>query len=192
MKSLANTLTISRILMTFVFIWFMMIEGVFARMIATILFIIACITDFLDGYVARRYELETDLGKILDPIADKFLVLAAFLILGRIDIIPMYYFVIIFAREILVTLIRLKARLKGLVLPAEVLGKYKTVTQIVAIIFTLVYVVCRESAFYSTWSDITISWWQSTVDGLMMIAVVMTLVSGFSFALEHPFEMLSQ
>jgi len=185
MKRLGNTLTIARILMTFGFIWLMTIEGVFARLIATILFIVACITDFYDGYVARRYSLETDLGKILDPIADKFLMLAAFLIFAYIDIISMLYFLIIFAREVLVTLIRLKARLKGLVLPAETLGKFKTVTQVVAITFTLVYLVFRESTFYSGWSDTTISWWQNTVDGLMMMAVAMTLISGFSFAWKH-------
>ena len=77
--NLPNRLTILRIILTFVFMYLLFSSGLMAKILALVAFTIACITDFYDGYIARKYDLITDLGKLLDPIADKILVLAAFL-----------------------------------------------------------------------------------------------------------------
>jgi CDP-diacylglycerol--glycerol-3-phosphate 3-phosphatidyltransferase len=105
-----------------------------SRLIAALIFVIASLTDFLDGYLARKYDLVSDFGKLMDPMADKILVASALIgmvQLGRITVWPV---AIILAREFLITSFRSLAASKGLVIAASIWGKIKTNTQIVAII----------------------------------------------------------
>ncbi|HKL10328.1 MAG TPA: CDP-diacylglycerol--glycerol-3-phosphate 3-phosphatidyltransferase [Clostridia bacterium] len=132
--NLPNKITVSRILMVPIFIWVILSGIQNSRLIAAVIFIIASVTDFIDGYLARKYELITDFGKLMDPMADKILVASALIALVQIGRISVWPVVIILAREFLITSFRSLAASKGLVIAASIWGKVKTNTQIFAII----------------------------------------------------------
>src|SRR6056297_4094017 len=132
--NLPNKITVARIIMVPIFIWVLLSGMQNSRIIAAVIFIIASITDFLDGYLARKYELITDFGKLMDPMADKILVASALIALVQVGRISVWPVVIILAREFLITSFRSLAASKGLVIAASIWGKVKTNTQIFAII----------------------------------------------------------
>lgn len=98
-------------------------------MISLAIFIVASLTDFFDGYIARKYNLITDFGKIMDPLADKILVISALVVFVQLDYIPAWMSIIVLAREFLISGIRIMAAAKGEVIAAGNLGKYKTTSQ---------------------------------------------------------------
>lgn len=110
-----------------------------SHLIAVIIFAVASATDWLDGYYARKYKLVTNLGKFLDPMADKLLVSAAFILLVALEMAPAWVVILIISREFAVTGLRLVAAGEGIVLAAGQMGKLKTVLQIVAIIVMLLH-----------------------------------------------------
>jgi len=143
--NIPNRITLSRILLIPVFIILLSIPwdwgtidlnnwsiGV-TQFIAALIFIIASLTDWIDGYYARKYNLVTNLGKFLDPLADKLLVAAALILLVELGTAPAWVVIIIISREFAVTGLRLVAAGEGIVLAASPLGKIKTITQLIAI-----------------------------------------------------------
>lgn len=146
--NLPNQLTVARLLLSFIFVAFLSLEDVpHSRTAALFAFVIAAITDFLDGYLARRDNLITNFGKLMDPLADKVLMCAGFVLLTRLELIPAWIVVAILTREFLVTGLRLLASAEGVVLAAENLGKYKTTIQIVTVIYFLFFLAAREPLF---------------------------------------------
>jgi CDP-diacylglycerol--glycerol-3-phosphate 3-phosphatidyltransferase len=135
--NIANKITLLRILLIPIFIVFLMINKPFYREIALLIFIIASLTDKLDGYYARKLNLITDLGKFMDPLADKLLVTSALLMFIEMGIIEAWIVFIILAREFAVTGLRAVAATNNVVIAASQLGKLKTVAQITAIIVLL-------------------------------------------------------
>lgn len=115
------------------------------RIIAAIIFVGATITDYYDGQIARKYNLVTNLGKLLDPLADKLLVIAALVVLTKYEEVSLWFVLIIIFRELLITGLRSIVAAEGVVIAAESLGKLKTVTQMVAltviILFSFSYIV---------------------------------------------------
>lgn len=105
--------------------------------VAGLIFVIASVTDWLDGYIARKYNLITNMGKFLDPLADKLLVSAAFILLVALDLAPAWIVILIISREFAVTGLRLVAAGEGIVLAASNMGKLKTVSQILAIVLLM-------------------------------------------------------
>lgn len=143
--NLPNQLTVSRLVLTLVFVALLSgISGTWVKTAALAVFSLAAITDFLDGYLARRLGLITNFGKLMDPLADKVLMTAGFVLLSGLDLIPAWVVVLILAREFLVTGLRLVASAEGVVLAADSSGKYKTTLQIVTVIYFLLYLASAE------------------------------------------------
>lgn len=144
--NLPNKLTLSRLFATFVFIVLLISELPFSQFAALLVFIAACITDWVDGSIARKYNLQTDFGKLMDPLADKILISSAFIAFIELPEIafPAWIVVIIISREFAITGLRLLAATKGKVIPAGYWGKNKTISQIVTVISILVYLSIIE------------------------------------------------
>lgn len=179
--NLANKLTISRIVLAGIFILFLFIKGAGAKCFALFVFMVACVTDYYDGYLARKTGSVTDFGKLMDPIADKILLLGGFLAFVELNLIPAWMVMVIIARELIITGIRVLALSKKKVLAAEAAGKHKTVSQIVSVLVILIYLIIRDSGFTFRY----IEYYSSGVYLLMLITVVMTLTSGISFMLRN-------
>lgn len=139
--NLPNKITIARIILVpvMMIIPFLGIKGeaflgiTWASLITLIIFLIASLTDYLDGHIARKRNIVTNFGKFLDPIADKLLVLAALVMLVESDMLPAWIPIVIAAREFMVSAIRMLAATSGKVIAASMLGKIKTVSQMIAI-----------------------------------------------------------
>ena len=174
-----NKLTIFRIILTPIFLAALLIEFPQHYLVATLLFIIASITDLIDGKMARKHNLITTLGKLLDPLADKVLVTAALLAFIKLGLCDVWAVMIILSREFLITSIRMVATTQGVVIPANIYGKVKTVLQMVAIITILSlswltglladFNVLPEFIAQNIWILYTVLIWA---------AVVMTVISG--------------
>lgn len=143
--NLANKLTLMRVILIpfFVIFAFVNLPGEFlgmttSQIIMLAIFVVAAITDKLDGYIARKYNMITTFGKFLDPLADKLLVNTALILLVGVLKLPAWIAVIIIAREFIITGVRLLAVEDGKVIAANVWGKVKTVTQMIAIILMLI------------------------------------------------------
>lgn len=178
--SLPNRLTIARIFLTFVFVFFAFQAGVIPKIIASAIFLLASLTDFYDGYYARKYNLISDFGKLMDPIADKFLILTAFFIFWVMHLVQAWMFVLILAREAAVTFARLHAMKRGKVLAAEQAGKIKTVLQIAAIITILIFMIVAEAHLPGRWAALLGQFYKG-IHALMLVVVAVTLFSGGSF-----------
>lgn len=134
----ANIITIARILLVPVFVFFATaFPGESRELIAAGIFLFISLTDFLDGYIARKYNQVTDFGKFLDPLADKILVISAFVIFVSQGKLSPIITIVVIAREFLVTSIRLVAAGKGTVIAASMSGKLKTVSQIICVMAIL-------------------------------------------------------
>lgn len=132
--NLPNLLTISRIVMIPLMAVLLLYDTLTAALIAGVIFIIATITDWLDGYLARKYEQVSDLGALLDPLADKLLITTALVMLIPLGRVPAWVVAVIIGREMAITGLRAIAAEKGVVIPAGWLGKYKTSFQCAALI----------------------------------------------------------
>lgn len=182
--NLPNKITLSRIVLAFIFMFFLFSRGLAAKYLAFFTFCLACLTDILDGQIARRRKLENDFGRLMDPIADKILVLAAFLAFVELKIIPAWTVIIILFRELVITGLRISAATRGRVLSASLVGKHKTASQMVTIICILLFLIIRESAGDS-WSPLNEFWFKRGAFYLMLITVVLTLISGLSYLIRN-------
>ena len=138
--NLPNKLTVLRMVMIPFFVLFLLLgngNGV-TKWIALILFILASLTDFLDGKIARKYKLVTNFGKFMDPLADKLLVCSAMICLVALERIPAWIVIIIIAREFIISGFRTVAADNGIVIAASYWGKFKTTFQMLMIIFMIV------------------------------------------------------
>ncbi|MCQ9207966.1 MAG: CDP-diacylglycerol--glycerol-3-phosphate 3-phosphatidyltransferase [Omnitrophica bacterium] len=182
--NLANKITLSRIGLTFVFMFFLFSQGLVAKYLALITFVFASLTDLLDGHIARKRKTENDFGRLMDPIADKILVLAAFLAFVEMKIIPAWMVIIIIFRELVITGLRIIAATRGKVLSASLAGKHKTVSQMVAIISILIFLIIKESA-QGLWGPVWELWFERSVFYLMLVTVIFTLISGLSYIIRN-------
>lgn len=167
--NLANKLTVIRMILVPIFLIASMFGTIEGNIIALIIFIVASITDKLDGYIARSKNQITNFGKFMDPLADKLLVTSALIVLVEKGIVPGWVVVIIIAREFIVSGLRTLAASQGVVIAASNWGKLKTATQMVGIIMALLSLV------YS------VSWLNISTQIVIYVAAVITLISGVDY-----------
>lgn len=139
MFNLPNLLTLARIAIVPVFIVFMFFDSRDAGFWAAALFSVAAVTDAVDGWLARRWDVETSFGKFLDPLADKLIVMSALVMMIPMGRVPAWAVFMILARDVIVSGIRSIASVEGTVIAASDLGKYKTIFQMVAIVALLLH-----------------------------------------------------
>ncbi|MFE1666021.1 CDP-diacylglycerol--glycerol-3-phosphate 3-phosphatidyltransferase [Microbacterium sp. P02] len=173
-RQLPNAITIARILLAPVFLWMLLADGGAdgpLRWWAAVLFILAIATDGIDGYIARRYEIVTDLGKLLDPIADKVLTGFAFIGLSILLELPWWVTIIVLIREVGITVYRFMV-VSDHVLAAAWMGKLKTVAQSVALSLALLP-LASVVGDWIVWVNIVTMW----------IAVILTIASGLDYVI---------
>ena len=184
--NLPNKLTMGRLAMTGLFVLVMSIPDSYIKenqlpdcriTVALIFFLMASISDFLDGYLARKFNLVTDFGKLMDPLVDKILTSAVFIVLTKEDMVPAWITITIIAREFLVTGLRLLASNQGALLSADSLGKWKTTSQIITATYFLITVGEDEKIINPLTSL------QMPIIGnvLLFICTTITVVSGLSY-----------
>jgi CDP-diacylglycerol---glycerol-3-phosphate 3-phosphatidyltransferase len=178
----ANRLTLSRLALTVLFVAALNSSWAYARTSALIIFLIAGITDFVDGEVARRYGIITNFGKLMDPLVDKIMMAAAFISLVPLKAVPAWAATTVVARDFLITGLRLMATTKGRVLPAERLGKQKTSWQIITVIFFLALLAANELRYADENSGWWFRAWHEAGPVLVWITVALTIYSGLGFA----------
>jgi CDP-diacylglycerol---glycerol-3-phosphate 3-phosphatidyltransferase len=183
--NLPNQLTCARFVLTIVFVAILSTRWQFANTTGLILFILAGITDYLDGAIARSRGLITDFGKLMDPLADKIMMASAFILLVPERAFPPWVAVAIISREFAITGLRLLAANKGVVLPSESLGKHKTVWQIIAVVFFLILLSIAEIERVGLISASSIFWWEYAWfwggPVLIGIVLILTLYSGVGY-----------
>lgn len=147
--NLPNTLTVARCILAGIFVVLMSFDHNLCYFIAYLVFILAALTDYFDGKIAREQNLITNFGKLLDPVADKILMVAGFIMLMRVPdlTIPAWTVVAILAREYLITGARTLAASEGAILPANVWGKAKTVIQMAYVFVVLALVILLRFVF---------------------------------------------
>ncbi len=178
--NLANKLTILRVLFIPLFLILLLPVGKDSflipispqngRAIAAVVFALASLTDFLDGYIARKNNCVTNLGKFLDPIADKLLVISALVALTQLGEVSAWPVIIIIAREFIIQGFRILAVNKAVIIPAGMSGKVKTITQIFAVLLILM----RNYPF-SVFTDLPVGLY------LLWISVLLTIYSGYDY-----------
>ena len=191
--NLPNKLTISRMVMIPIFVLFFYLNFTGHYLVALSVFIIASLTDLFDGKIARKYHLVTNLGKFLDPIADKVLVLTAFVVFltkpeffGYFNIGTWTFIVagccvaVILARETIVSGFRMVAADAGIVIAADKIGKYKTVCQDACVVVLLLCMGIFEFA-----SGLAVEIIQYVGLALFLLATLLTLISGINYVVKN-------
>lgn len=181
--NLPNILTLSRIPMMFVIVWLMRESFTGAASMAFLLFVIAGITDWLDGFYARKLKLVSNFGILMDALTDKILMLGLMVGLVEQGMVQIFLVLLILGREFMITGLRLVAATKGVVMAAESAGKQKTVTQIIAVGGLLLAVVFRVDLYIAGLPyALEISEWVEWIGRIFFwLCVVMTLYSGAKY-----------
>jgi len=192
--NLPNKLTLSRIVMAVFFVMALLLPHFpYGKTVAFWLFITASITDWWDGWLARRNKITTAFGVMLDPLADKILTCAAFICLVEIDapglpagqhnLVQAWMAVIIIGREFVINGLRLMAAQKGVTLPADLLGKQKTISQMVSINFILLGLMLTEDwpRLLGSYMQYFEQWFAPVSFWLMLLTVLLTVISGVSY-----------
>jgi len=180
-KRLPNILTVLRILLAIACTYFAIKGDKYSLTVSLIIFLVASFTDFLDGYLARRWKTESNFGRITDPIADKLLILGVLFSFSMQDVVPFLFTLIIAFREILLTVIRLVLAPKKIVIEAAPSGKFKTFFQGGALI-TIYLMMIFNKTLKDTFGEKTFEW---TIYGLLLCVVAVTLYSGVEFFIKN-------
>ena len=170
--NLPNKLATLRMILVIPFVFFLGIAlstestglSIFMRVLSFVIFAGASITDYFDGQIARKHNMVTNLGKLIDPLADKLLVISALVVLTKYDQISLWFVLIIIFRELLITGLRAIVANEGVVIAAEKLGKWKTATQMIALLLIILF---------------PMSFFVNNI--LLLIPVILTVQSGVEY-----------
>ena len=187
--NLPNKLTVGRIVLVPFFVAALLIDFPCNYIVALLLFIVASITDMLDGKIARKRNLVTDFGKFADPLADKILVLSALLCFVQLGLCDCVSVILVLFREFSVTSVRLIAASKGEVVAANIWGKVKTVTQMIAIILILVLQavlqLCGMGIFGAVDIQMLLGIFTAIGIGAIWISNIFTVLSGAVYFVQN-------
>ena len=178
--NLPNRLTIARLILVVPFVWALSVNWSWSNPIALVLFLIASLTDYADGYIARRFGLVTVFGQLMDPLVDKIMTVSAFICLVATGDLPAWAVIIIVSREFLITGLRLIGVSRGRTLPAEKLGKHKTVWQIVTVVYYLLWKSVKGTGWFPLSHEV-----EKVFSGIgfviLLITVLLTIFSGLTY-----------
>lgn len=187
--NLANKLTIIRICLVPFFTIFVLIDNLYARIFALIIFIAGSITDTYDGYIARKQNIVTDFGKFTDPLADKLLVSAAFICFVGIKelSVPAWMVVFIISREFIITGLRTLAASNDQVIAADETGKIKTTLQMITIVIVLCIMIANSvlKTVYNVDNNGFILVLNKIPYWLVLLVTIVTVYSGISYIVKH-------
>ncbi|NLI15293.1 MAG: CDP-diacylglycerol--glycerol-3-phosphate 3-phosphatidyltransferase [candidate division Zixibacteria bacterium] len=184
--SLPNLLTLSRIILSPVYMVLFLIENPYSRLAATIVFVVAALTDLLDGYLARKRGITTGFGKFMDPLADKILVSTAFISFVNLGYAKTWMISVIIVREFLITGLRSLAAYKGMIITPSFAAQWKTASQMVVISCILVFINLKTlmipkgynwEMFYSPMTN-------TVFDTMILITLVLTVGTGIDYLLK--------
>ena len=192
LRNLPNRITLSRILLIFIFVALANIRsdsiGFFiptvsreieqiCHVVAYVVAILAAFTDLLDGYLARRFHLESDFGRLVDPLADKIFVVGTFVMMAEYKLMPGWIIIVVLTREFMVTGLRMLATHKGVVISADKWGKLKTILQMVSL---LIGGASWVGLFDIHQKTIWVTWYV-----LLLIMTLVTILSGIGYFLKN-------
>ncbi len=181
----ANRLTVARFFLTIAFVMAMTSAWSYMHTLALTIFVVASVTDYLDGWIARKYSMQTPFGSLMDPLVDKIMTAAAFICLIPLGAIPAWVAVVIISREFVITGLRLLASSQGRVLAAESIGKHKTGWQIATIIFFLLEYTVAE-LFPKLMADAVMHHLAEIGETICLVAAVgLTIYSGITYLWRH-------
>ncbi len=182
-----NILTIFRVLLTPACLYFIFTQGNYYNLIAMILFIIASVTDIVDGWYARKYDVTTEFGKFLDPLADKILVMALFIAFGIKNLAPWWMILIVLFRDIFVTFLRSFMIQNGKSMHTSKFAKAKTGIQMFMIYFVLTFLAIKSIPFLYSVYDVlqTVLIDKHLLWILMLLTSIITLYSGILYLFEN-------
>lgn len=196
--NIPNLLTLSRIVFLFLIVGLLALPWPGSASLAFVLFLIAAITDWADGFLARRYGLVSNFGKLMDALTDKILMVGLFVsltVLGffrerggdYLDLLALFFVLLILCREFFITGLRLVAAANGVVLAAEKSGKQKTVSQILALAFLLAAPVIGKDLALFLRMDLTVlaNWFHWIGFGLFVAATLLTVTSGTRYVWKY-------
>ncbi len=182
LQRLPNILTLSRIVLAVLFFFSIFSSFKLASVVALIIFTVASLTDYYDGKLARKLNVVSKFGAFLDPLADKILIMGAFISFVSLEFIPAWMVIVILAREFMITGLRLLAAGSSRrSIPASRIAKHKTVSQVIAVYFILILMSLKELGIAEKYA----SYIKTLIIGFMYITVILTLVSGVLYIYNH-------
>lgn len=185
--NLPNSLTLGRLVISPVFMALLLINNIYTRLGALTLFVLASVTDLLDGYLARKNGQQTDFGKFMDPVADKFLIALALISFVALKAASTWMVIVIIGREFLIMGLRTLVAYRREVMESSFLAKLKTFAQMTSIFGILIY-ICLNDCVDAGWLNVP---WQLlgdikfAFDALLFLAMLLTLLSGLDYVIKN-------
>jgi CDP-diacylglycerol--glycerol-3-phosphate 3-phosphatidyltransferase len=185
--TIPNQLTALRILLVPVFVALLLQADPWLKLFGVIVFTVASLTDLYDGYHARKYGVETRLGAFLDPLADKLLITAAFLLYVWMGYLVLWMVILVVVRDVVVTALRIYAEYKNRPVVTSLEAKYKTLAQNLLVYLIMVLILMREAAFFGKGMAVTISRFLASgyLDSIMLVVTVFTVYTGISYLVSN-------
>jgi len=182
-----NKLTLSRIILSPIFMVFFIMDNVYCRALSLVIFTVASLTDLWDGYLARKYGIVTSFGKFMDPLADKILTSTAFLSFAALGYVKAWMIVLIITREFFITGLRTLAAYRGLVISPSFSAKLKTVLQMMTIVVILLYINLKTFFIASgyTGTFFESAWIIQVFDWMVLVTMVITVLTGIDYIIKN-------
>jgi len=185
--TIPNQLSTLRMVLTPFFVFTFFVQNIYINYVSFSIFLIASLTDYYDGYIARRYNSISEWGRFLDPLADKILISTAFVVFAISHYVHMWMVTVIIVRDVIITLLRIYALHKGKPLVTSNFARAKTVSQITIIYLIFIYILINKTLLYS---DKEWMWFNklngmNLLDNLMLFVTLLTVLSALTYLFEN-------